>query len=248
MRAISVIFLTLPALLLGACTPALQIEQTPLQEISRAPLQAERPDHFWWQLRFKLVWPDDEQPDFSRHLLIAEQLILPEIIEHEQQLPLWRFHRRAGRDNAGHQFSLIFFSDETSATSIHEAINANPLTRWLVEREMIEKTKFQKRSTEELGRLENTSDPDWPIEVQRSWPWFIMGASQSWLTLVTELSSEEQLTGVVDYPELLKHYKKVDVKLTEQWQDYGQRAYLHHLSAIFGYQPITIWSSESKTF
>ena len=33
---------------------------------------------------------------------------------------------------------------------------------------MIEKTAFNKRTREELGLLEQTSDPDWPLEVQRS--------------------------------------------------------------------------------
>lgn len=242
------ISLVLAGLLLTACTPALHVEQAPLLEPTKAVLDAEQADRFWWQLRIKLSWPEGDAPDFSRHLLIAEQLLLPVITEREQQLPLWRFHRRAGRDGAGHQFSLLFFTDETSATQINDTVNANPLTQWLIEQKMIEKTRFQKRSKEELGHLENTSDPNWPMEIQRSWPYFIMGASQTWLMLVQELSSEEPLSGTVDYPALLAHYRVVDAKLNAQWQDYAQHVYLHHLSAIFGYQPIKIRSSELKTF
>ena len=34
-----------------------------------------------------MVWQEDEPPDFSSHLLIAEQLLLPVIIEQQAELP-----------------------------------------------------------------------------------------------------------------------------------------------------------------
>lgn len=242
------IYAIISSLLLVACTPALQIEPGASFDPKTAAIGVEQPDNYWWQMRFRLKWPEDQKPDFSRHLIIAEQLLLPVIVEHQAQLPLWRFHRRAGRDGAGHQFSLIFFSDETTATRIRDEIVSDPLTQWLVDRELIEKVRFHQRSPEELGRLELTSDPNWPIEIQRSWPYFIMGASQAWLMLVQELSAIDELKGKVDYPSLLLHYQEVDARLSSQWRDFGQHAYLHHLNAVFGYQPILIRSSELKTF
>lgn len=240
--------LIMSSLLLAACAPALQIVPSPPYDPKTTVIGVEQPELFWWQLRFRLTWPEGEQLDFSRHLLIAEQLLLPVIVEHQGQLPLWRFHRRAGRDHAGHQFSLIFLADETTATQIGEEIESDPLTLWLTDNKLIEKTGFSRRSPQELGRLELTSDPSWPIEIQRSWPYFIMGASQAWLMLVQELSAENELTGEVEYPALLSHYQQVDARLNAQWRDYGQHAYLHHLSAIFGYKPLLIRSSELKTF
>ena len=236
------------SLLLAACTPALQVGPGPSFAPRAAEIGVEEPGYFWWQLRFRLTWPEGEELDFSRHLLIAEQLLLPAIVEHQEQLPLWRFHRRAARDGAGHQFSLIFYSDERSAMQISEDIRSDPLTQWLIDRQLIEKTQFDQRSPEELGSLELTSDPNWPIEIQRSWPYFIMGSSQTWLMLVQELSAENKLEGEVDYPSLLLHYKEVDTRLNAQWRDYGRHVYLHHLNAIFGYQPVLIRSSELKTF
>lgn len=248
MYAIIRIFLIVPALLLAACSSTVHIEAPPTLSPDKAVLTAEQPDHLWWQLRFKLAWPEDESPDFSRHLLIAEQILLPVIAEHEQQLPLWRFHRRAGRDGAGHQFSFIFMSDEATAMQIDKEVNENPLTGWLLDRAMIEKTRFNSRSPDELGKLEQTSDASWPLEIQRSWPYFIMGVSQTWLMMVQELSQQNALEGEIDYPTLLEHYKKVDAKLNIQWRDYGQHAYLHHLNAVYGYQPIKIRSTELKSF
>jgi hypothetical protein len=242
------IALILCALVLAACTPVLQIEPGDTYKPQAAQLTAEQPQRYWWQLSFKLEWPADEGPDFSRHALIAEQLLRPAIVVHQQQLGLWRFHRRAGRDSTGHQFSLIFLTDEATATQINEDVRANPLADWLVAREMVEKINFYQRSPEELGRLELTSDPSWPIEIQRAWPYFIMGASQSWLMLVGELSSENSLPEKVDYQALLTHYQQVDERMNTQWRDFGQHAYLHHLSAIFGYQPLRIRSNDLRTF
>lgn len=242
------IYLIVASLLLAACTPALQVQPAATFQPNAAPLDAEQPERYWWQLRFRLIWPDDEPPDFSAHLLIAEQLLMPVIIENQAELPLWRFHRRAGRSDSGNQFSLIFFSDKATATHINEQILSDPLTQWLLDSKAIDKVRFAQRSPEDLGRLELTSDPEWPIEIQRSWPYFIMGASQAWLMLVQELSQADALEGEVDYATMLQHYQTVDSRLNDQWRRYGQHAYLHHLSATFGYQPLQIRSTQLKNF
>jgi len=236
------------AVLVAACSPVLQVEPAPAYEPEPASIPTSENDRHWWQLRFKLAWPGGEEPDFSLHPLIAEQLLLPVIVDYQTAIPLWRFHRRAGRSPAGHQFSLIFFSDETTASRIFQEIESNPLTGWLTEQGLIEKVSFDRRSDAELGRLGLASDPDWPVEMQRSWPYFIMGASQAWLMLVNELSVENPIAGTVEYPALLEHYREVDTKLNAQWREEGQHAYLHHLNAIFGYQPLLIQTQGLQTF
>ena len=242
------ICLMVACLMLTACAPALQVQPSPAFEPKAAALDAEQADRYWWQLRIRLTWPKDEQPDFAAHLLIAEQLYLPVIIENQGDMPLWRFHRRAGRGDSGNQFSLIFFSDKATAARIEEEVASAELTHWLLDSKLIDKVRFAQRSPEELGRLELTSDPEWPIDIQRSWPYFAMGASQTWLMLVQELSQQDALEGDVDYVTLMQHYREVDTRLNAQWQQYGQHAYLHHLSAIFGYQPLQIRSSTLRVF
>lgn len=248
MKTLYRLLLALQIAWLGACSTTLQVDSAALIDPEKATLSAEQPGLAWWQLRFKLVWPADEYPDFSRHLLIAEQLLLPTIKAHEQRLTLWRFHRRAARDTAGNQLSLIFYTDEATATQINQEISSDPLTLWLLDQSMIEKTAFNKRTREELGLLEQTSDPDWPIEIQRSWPYFIMGSSQSWLMLLQEISQETGLEGTVSYSDLLAHYRRVDETLNAQWAEHGQHAYLHHLNAIFGYHPLRIRGSVMRRF
>ena len=240
--------LVLQGFWLAACASTIQVDAPPLIELVKASLSAEQADRAWWQLRFKLIWPEDEYPDFSTHLLIAEQLLLPAITAHEQRLALWRFHRRASRDAAGNQFSLIFYTDEATAAQINDEISMNPLTLWLIDNAMIEKTDFNKHTQHELGLLEQTSDSEWPIEIQRSWPYFIMGASQSWLMLVQETSQEVGLEDTVSHSDLITHYQQVDQAVNAQWAEYGQHAYLHHLNAVFGYQPLRIRGSIMRSF
>lgn len=236
------------SLVLSACTQTSQVKPAVSFVPEAAALDAEHPDRTWWQLRFRFVWSEDETPDFAAHLLIAEQLLLPVIVKQQEQLTLWRFHRRAGPGDSGNQFSLIFYSDAATAERINEEITSAPLTQWLLENRLIDKVRFDQRSPQELGRLELTSDPEWPIEIQRSWPYYAMGASQTWLMLVQELSREDAPEGAVDFPALLQHYQNVDARLNAQWRSFGQHAYLHHLGAIFGYQPLQIRSSELRTF
>ena len=121
------IFPVIFCILLGACASPLYIDAEADYEPRAADLDVEQPQNYWWQLRFRLTWPQGESPEFSRHLLIAEQLLLPAIVDHQEQLQLWRFHRRARRDGAGHQFSLIFFADENTAVRINEEITSDPL-------------------------------------------------------------------------------------------------------------------------
>jgi len=245
---ISQAYLTVACLALAACTTTIHINPYPAlePEISRLEMDLQRLS--WWQLRFKLNWPADESPDFSGHLLLAEQVLLPIILEHEDQLRLWRFHRRAGRDPVGHQFSLIFFTGQETAERIGREVNENALTIWLQEESMLERTSLDPRGHDELGRLEGTSDRGWPEPVQRSWPWFIMGASQSWLMQVQQISRDKGLAESMEYQELLQHYREVAVSMNAQWRDFGEHAYFHHLSALYGYQPVKVHSTELRRF
>ena len=242
------VFFVVCTVLLSACTSTVQIQPSSALNPEKASLAAERQAYSWWQLRFRLTWPEDTEPDFSRHLLIAERILLPIITEHEEQLSLWRFHRRAGRDNTGHQFSFLFYTDALTATAIEQQAEENELSIWLQREGMIDKIAFHQRSADEMSRLGQTSDPNWPPEIQHSWPYFIMGVSQTWLMLVQELSREQALEGEVSYEDLLLHYRTVNTQLNTQWRDFGQHAYLHHLNAVFGYQPVRIRSSELKSF
>ncbi len=234
--------------LLSACSTAVDTRSPGTFEPVVKNPAPEVEDLAWWQLKFRLSWPSGEAADFSQHLLIAEQVLLPLIIEHQQSFALWRFHRRAGRDKAGHQFSLIFMSDEHTAADIGGAIESDQLVAWLKQQGMLEKTSLRRRGADELGRIEETSDQAWPPEIQKSWPWFIMGASTAWLMQVQTVSQEVGLQESATFRQMHDHYRDVSTTINAQWRDFGQHAYFHHLSAIYGYKPVKIRSSELRTF
>ena len=52
----------------------------------------------------------------------------------------------------------------------------------------------------------------------------------------------------MDYESLIEHYADVASVMNAQWRDNAQHAYFHHLSAIYGYQPVKLRSAELKQF
>ena len=236
--------------LLSGCTQTLLIQQAPTQQSQPANLMVENEQQEWRKLSFTLVWPEGEPLAFSPHTLIAEQILAPVINTHDDAIGLWRFHRRANRNDkgGGHRFSFLYYTDTKSAEMIHSQVLDNPLTQWLIEQELIEKVTFELIGGDAASRMEKTSDTHWPMEIQRSWPYFIMGVSQTWLMLVTEISDLDKLSGEISFSELLSHYKGVNQRLTTMWQDHGQHAYLHHLNAIFGYVPLKIKTTTLRAY
>lgn len=248
MNRLSLACIALACLLLGACATTVQTTAYPVIEPASIDTQIKLEELSWWQLRFKLEWAEDESPDLSSHLLLAEQVLLPVITEYEDQLRLWRFHRRAGRDSAGNQFSLIFLSDAETASQIESKIDQDAFILWLKQASFLEQTRFHRVGPEDLARFEETSDKAWPEAIQRSWPWFIMGASQGWLKQLQQISQEEGLADSMSYEELVDHYTAVAKTMNGQWRDNAQHAYFHHLSALYGYQPVKMRSAELKQF
>ena len=235
-------------LVLAACSTTIQTMPHPDIEPQPIATEIELEQLAWWRLRFKLNWPEEESPDLSGHLLLAEQVLLPLLVEHQEELRLWRFHRRAGRDDSGNQFSLIFLADPLTAERINEQVSADAFTVWLQSAGMLERTRFGRDGKGDTARFEETSDRAWPEEIQESWPWFIMGASQAWLMHLQAISNEQGLSDSMDYESLIEHYADVASVMNAQWRDNAQHAYFHHLSAIYGYQPVKLRSAELKQF
>jgi hypothetical protein len=99
------------------------------------------------------------------------------------------------------------------------------------------------RTSPELGAAAGaTSDPSWPPAIQLEWPKFIMGASRMWLGLVqSEAAKHAEL-------ELHERYQAVETTLDELWFEQANHAFFHHLSALFGYQPVRVIRRDIMTF
>lgn len=196
-------------------------------------------DNYWWRCQFRIQWRDGERVNWAMDSLLAHAVVAPTLKDHYRAISYWRFHRRAARDTAGHQFSFIFYSTPDIAKSVYKGIQQNKILHLAIEADLVKKVIIADTEDPKLAEIKDTSDPNWPLEVQKSWPAFIMGVSSFWLGLIDE-SMQESPNEFDDINLLLQEYREVDVKITETWRYQGQHALLHHLNAIFGYNPLFI--------
>ena len=59
-------------------------------------------------------WPEHSDPAWHMDSMVAHLVVSPILNGKRPQIELWRFHRRAGRDGAGHQFNFILLNPENS--------------------------------------------------------------------------------------------------------------------------------------
>lgn len=201
----------------------------------------ENGDSGWCQVRFHVHWPEDVSPSWHADLLIAHRIAAPPLKRFLPEVKLWRFHRRAIRDEHGHQFSLIFYSSQAVARDLIREILANPTANQLLEDGTLEDISYDDPQGLTRTQTEDTSDESWPVPVQKSWPYYIMGVSRMWLELIQEIEANLSTENQEASPKnLLEHYAEVDQTITSIWQQDGQHVFLHHLSGLFAYEPLII--------
>lgn len=193
----------------------------------------------WWKVRFKIAFPEGVERDQAVVLMLADTVVGPVLKEHSDQLLWWRFHRRAARDHAGHQFSFIFYSNSNVAAQVVFDIKQNEILQSSLQSGFVEQVKYPDTSKPDQPQIEAYSDPAWSLSVQRNWPSYIMGVSAMWLGLIDELKTGE-LSDETDLKLLLEQYRAINNQIIDLWYVEGQHALLHHLSAMFGYEPMLI--------
>lgn len=204
------------------------------------PAAAATPDQdtelSWWHAEIKVHWPEKSEPNWAADVLLASEVIAPILNSTSPRIPMWRFHRRAMRDSAGHNFSFIFYAPAAQAHSVLARIAGDALINKLITAKIIDNVQIGPA----LGsNLEDTSDPAWSTDLQRAWPYFAMGASQLWLGLVRQNSPQDK--SLSEHPQkLLAAYRETSKHIDEIWRRQGQHALIHHLSALFAYAPIAI--------
>ncbi|HRF45313.1 MAG TPA: hypothetical protein PLD30_13915 [Candidatus Competibacteraceae bacterium] len=227
------------ALLLMGC--AGQPVVTVPEESATAPIRNETAG--WWYVRFRLAWPEEEEPLWWPDLLLADRVAGPVLDAEGEAIHLWRFHRRAARDDAGRQFSFIFRALPATARRVNARIAADPLLIHLQETGVVQKVSYDDPSQLQRPGIGDTSDKNWSPEMQMAWPYFILGVSRLWLELIRELERRGE------WPEeLLARYAAVEKALNEHWRDEGGHALLHHLSGVFGYRELVILRQDTMRF
>jgi hypothetical protein len=187
----------------------------------------------WWYARFHVDWPEGEEIRWYMGTLIGGEVIAPIFDDYYEDVYIWRVHRRATRDDYGHVFSFIFYSTPQGAQRIFNAIEKHAVVKSLLKSGYLTKVTFDDVTRITMPNIEDTSDKHWPVSLQKTWPAMIMGTSRMWLDLVSELASHETTGDSVE-----DKYKKVQEDVTRIWRENGQYAVLHHLNAVYAYQPL----------
>lgn len=233
--------------LVAACAPGVSLQQQS-PEPAPAYVTFEESGKSWRRLFFHLAWDQAEEPDWHLDALLADQVLAPIIAHSEARISLWRFHRRAARDDHGHRFSFLFYADPETAEVINNGVNRSPLTTRLLEAGVILEVRLANLDEPLAEDVGGTSDPAWPVAIMRAWPWFIMGVSQSWLRLIDEVKAQRPPPDELSVDEALDYYRGVHDEVSTLWREQGQHAYLHHLNALFGYQLLIIRETNLKRF
>lgn len=225
-----------PALLWPAgCTAMHPVEPSPPAVTMPAP----DADHSWWVYRFRIDWPEEAPADMSVDLLLAHAVVKPHLERFAPRLTCWRFHRRATRDAAGHQFSFLFYTDPQTADELYAALDSSAVLAQVRQKGLV--TRIVKDDPHHPLRpgIADLSDPSWSPMLQRQWPAYIMGVSRLWLGLIDEAAAQLP-PELRDGDDLLSIYRKADEDISRLWFKEGQHAFLHHLSAVFGYRELLI--------
>jgi hypothetical protein len=195
----------------------------------------------WWYARFVMNWPPDKEPSWHVDLLLAQLVVSPVLSRFENDIKLWRFHRRAARDQAGHQFSFIFYATQGTAREVFAALQTEMTLEALRAGGVLIRDNHDDTSAITRPNIEDTSDRSWSLPVQKSWPYYIQGVSEMWLNLIAEVSAQVSAgKPPSNLDEALEFYRQVNPIIERIWQEEGQHAFLHHLNAIFGYEPLVM--------
>ena len=195
----------------------------------------------WSSAAFEFEWPAGKAPDFHLDLLVSHEIVAPAVAAHRTDIALWRVHRRAARDAAGHRLTLHLYSQPGVGDAVLDAVVGHPLVQRLSDHGVLVGVRPTRAANSGRPDRAGTSDANWSPALQRAWPNFIMGVSETWVALIDE-HLPDPAVGVVDETTEAKieRYRRAAERITELWRDEGGHAFFHHLSALFGYKPVLL--------
>jgi len=236
----------LVTILVTGCTSLKQVET---RDVRPAPPEYASPETGWWYARFRLDWAEGAEASWYMDLFLAHQIVLPILEKYKAEIYFWRFHRRAARDNTGHQFSFIFFCSAQTAHEIFQTFRADALLQQVKVAGLIIEDIYDDTRHILKPNMEDTSDKQWSPYIQETWPYYIMGVSRMWLGLITEIAEDESRDGMpTTVGEIETFYTKIDSAITALWENEGRHAFLHHLNAIFSYKPLIVYEKRRLKF
>lgn len=241
------IFCALVSLCASCATPLIQVNPPAIGASLRSDLndlndlQTNDQSLNWWRYAVYLDWPEQQEASWYMDSYLADQLFAPVISQFPSSVNLWRFHRRAVRDQTGHEFTLWFYANAENAQTIYQEVNERFNFLNSLGQQGIKRVELSDINDPKYAGISAISDPGWYIEIQNSWPYFINGVSRSWLSMIQQLSrSKLAQLELPTFDNLVEIYKDLETNMNAMWRNQGAHAYIHHLSAMFGYKEVIV--------
>lgn len=189
----------------------------------------------WYSEMFRIERSDASKTKWWIDYLIFDTFVRDCIAENEADLSMWRIHRRSAGGEAGHQFSFLYYGSYDVSKSIKSFVNQHNILEFLKNFNLLRDWLHREKGNE----IEATCDPNWPLPLQKAWPYYIMGVSQMALELIANLRpSPRPSLDKISVEDCEIYYTQIMTKVSEVWQKWGSHAFFHHINAIFGYVPV----------
>jgi hypothetical protein len=189
----------------------------------------------WYSHQFFIERPNFANTRWWIDLFLFDTIVRECLIANAKDIDIWRIHRRGQDDATGHKFSFLYYSSKEVFKTIESSITDHGVVK------VLQKANFLRDlSHVEIGaKIEATSDNKWPLPLQKTWPYYIMGVSQMALELVDNLRhSPRPAYDVVSINDCETYYTLIMNRFIEVWQNWGSHAFFHHINAVFGFMPV----------
>lgn len=195
----------------------------------------------WYNHKFFIERPDPNSTRWWIDLFLFDTVVRDCIKAKGNDFVLWRIHRRADNDATGHAFSFLYYASPEVFKALESLISNHKVVEVLKSANLL-----RDLSHIEIGKnIEATSDGRWPLPLQKTWPYYIMGVSQMSLGLVDNIRHSPRptydATLINDYE---TYYTTIMTNFIQVWQNWGSHAFFHHINAIFGYVPLIAMPSQ----
>lgn len=196
----------------------------------------------WRCVVFQEVWPQGKDPRVHMDLLLAHKVIWPVLRDHNRHVELWKFHRRWDPRDRNHEFEFYFYSSVNTARNIYRSLRSDTLLRQMMAERLVEDRDdmYDDLTTNPKPNIEDMGECDWPLVLRNSWPYFIMGVSRMWLELIERCAGENPSSQASHLAKKLRLYKEVDQRMGRLWYGNGYQSLIHHLSLMFGCEPVLL--------
>jgi hypothetical protein len=201
----------------------------------------------WYSFNFRICRPPDQEPRWWIDILILDCIVRAVVSDETLSIGLWRVHRRAALDESGHEFTFDCFITEATANAVDDYVQRDAALSFLVTQQLLVKPNGYSMK-ERGGSLNSISRETWPAELQEAWPFYIHGVCRALLWMIEAIrratpDCPDVRQPGVDADVVKRSYQGFGQRLGNEWRDYGHDAFLHHLNAVFAYQPLLVRSN-----